>query len=54
MGQEKMSSDVEPGDGSGNQGAALPVSPVEYEQGPLVGGPSECRTSDDWTKKLTN
>ena len=31
------------GDGSGNQGAAalaaLPVSPVEDEQGPLVGGP---------------
>ena len=45
VGQEKMSSDVEPGDGSGNRGggaaasAALPVSPVEDEQGTLVGGP---------------
>ena len=43
VGQEKMSSDVEPGDGSGNRGAAvsaaLPVSPVDEEQGPLVGGP---------------
>ena len=43
VGQEKMSSDVEPGDGSGNRGAAaspaLPVSPVDDEQGPLVGGP---------------
>ena len=43
VGQEKMSSDVEPGDGSGNRGAAalaaFPVSPVEDEQGPLVGGP---------------
>ena len=43
VGQEKMSSDVEPGDGSGNQGvaasAAVPVRPVEYEHGPLVGGP---------------
>ena len=44
VGQEKMSSDVELADGSGNRGggaapAALPVSPVEYEQGPLVGGP---------------
>ena len=43
VGQEKMSSDVEPGDGSGNRGTAasaeLPVSPVEDEQGPLVGGP---------------
>ena len=33
----------EAGDGSGNRGAAalaaLPVSPVEDEQGPLVGGP---------------
>ena len=41
--QEKMSSDVEPGDGSENRGAAasaaLPVSPVADEQGPLVGGP---------------
>ena len=40
VGQEKMSSDVETGDGSGNQGAAasaaLPVSPVEDEQGPVV------------------
>ena len=35
------------------------MSPVEDEQGPLVGGPevrdiysvgTECRTSDDWTK----
>ena len=37
-----MSSDVEPGDGSGNRGAAsaqLPVSPPDDEQGPLVGGP---------------
>ena len=38
-----MSSDVEPGDGSGNRGtaasAALPLSPVADEQGPLVGGP---------------
>ena len=38
-----MSSDVEPGDGSGNRGAAasvaLHVSPVEDEQGQLVGGP---------------
>ena len=43
VGQDNMSSDVEPGDGSGNWGAAalagLPVSPVEDEQGPLVGGP---------------
>ena len=43
VGQERMSSDVEPGDVSGNRGAAasaaLPVSPVEDEQGPLVGGP---------------
>ena len=40
VGQEKMSSDVEPGDESGNRGAAaLPVSLVEDEQGPLVGGP---------------
>ena len=43
VGQEKMSSNVEPGDGSGNRGAAvsaaLPVSPVEDEQDPLVGGP---------------
>ena len=43
VGQEKMSSDVEPGDGSGNRGAAalaaFPVSPVEDEQGPLVSGP---------------
>ena len=43
VGQQKMSSDVEPGDGSGNRGAAasatLPVSPVEDEQGTLVGGP---------------
>ena len=44
VGQEKMSSDVEPGDGSGNQGAvvsaALYVSPVEDEQDTtLVGGP---------------
>ena len=43
VGQEKMSSDEEPGNGSGNQGAAastaLSVSPVEDEQGPLVGGP---------------
>ena len=45
VGQEKMSSDVEPGDGSGNRGggaaasAALPASPVEDEQGPLVSGP---------------
>ena len=43
VGQEKMSSDVEPGDGSVIWGAAtsasLPVSPVEDEQGPLVGGP---------------
>ena len=43
VGQEKMSSDMEPGDGSGNRGAAalvaLPVSPVEEEQGPLVCGP---------------
>ena len=68
VGQEKMSSDVEPGDGSGNRGAAasaaLPVSPVDDEQGPLVGGPEVgdiysvgtdfCRTSDDWTKKWTN
>ena len=42
VGQEKMLSDVEPGDGSGNQGAAasaaLHVSPVEDEQGLLVGG----------------
>ena len=34
---------MEPGDGSGNQGVAdsgaLSVSPVEDEQGPLVGGP---------------
>ena len=35
-----MSSDVEPGDGYVNRGAAaLPVGPVEDEQGPLVGGP---------------
>ena len=68
VGQEKMSSDVEPGDGYGNRGAAasaaLPMSPVNDEQGPLVGGPevgdiysvgtSECRTSDDWTKKWRN
>ena len=37
VGQEKMSSDMEPGDGSRNRGAAasaaLPVSPVEDEQG---------------------
>ena len=43
VGQEKMSSDVEPGDRYGNRGAAasaaLPVSPVEYKQGPMVGGP---------------
>ena len=43
VGQEKMSSDVEPGDGPGNRGAAalaaLRVSPVEDEQGPLIGGP---------------
>ena len=44
VGQEKMSSDVEPGDGSGNPGAvvsaALYVSPVEDEQDTtLVGGP---------------
>ena len=42
IGQEKMSSDVEPGDVSGNQGsaasAALPVSPVDL-QDTLVGGP---------------
>ena len=41
--QEKMSSDVEPGDGSENRGAAasaaLPVSQIADEQGPLVGGP---------------
>ena len=39
------------------------MSPVEDKQGPVVGGPevgyiysvaSECRTSDDWTKKLMN
>ena len=43
VGQEKMSSDVQPGYGSGNRGAAtsttLPVSQVEDEQGPLVSGP---------------
>ena len=43
VGQEKMSSEVEPGNGSGNRvaaaSAALPVSPVEDEQDPLVGGP---------------
>ena len=43
VGQDKMSSDVEPGDGSGNHGAAasaaLPVIPVYDEQDPLVGGP---------------
>ena len=43
VGQEKMLSDVETGNGSGNQGAgasaALYVSPVEDEQGSLVGGP---------------
>ena len=43
VGQEKMLSDVEPGDGSGNRvaaaSAAPPVSPVEDELGPLVGGP---------------
>ena len=43
VGQEKMSSDVEPGDGSGNRvaaaSAALPVIPVEDEQGPQIGGP---------------
>ena len=43
VGQEKMSSDVEPCDGSANQeaadSAALHLSPVEDEQGPLVGGP---------------
>ena len=54
VGQEKMSSDGEPGDGSGNRGAAasatLPVSSVEDEQGPHISA-SECRTSDDWLKK---
>ena len=43
VGQEKMSSDVEPSDGSGNWGAAasaeFPVSPVKYKQGPIVGSP---------------
>ena len=46
VGQEKMSSDVEPGDGSGNRGgggasvlAALHVSPVEDKQGHMFGGP---------------
>ena len=40
VGQEKMSSYVEPGDGSGNRGAAASAAlPVEDEQGPLVGGP---------------
>ena len=38
-----MSSNVEPGDRSGNRvaaaSAALPVSQVEDKQGPLVGGP---------------
>ena len=56
------------GGGGAAAGAALPVSPVDDEQGPLVGGPEvgdiysvgtdfsalECRTSDDWTKKWTN
>ena len=41
--QEKMSSEVEPGAGSGNRGGAasatLSMSPVEDEQVPLVGGP---------------
>ena len=44
VGQDKMSSDVEPGDGSGNQraaaSAALPVSPVEDERGPTGRWPS--------------
>ena len=43
VGQEKMSSYVEPGNGSGNQGtaasAALPLNPVEDKQGPMVCGP---------------
>ena len=65
VGQEKMSSDVEPGDGSGNRGAAasaaFPVSPVEDEQGPLVGGPEVGDIYYVWTdfcfrvsKKWTN
>ena len=68
VGQEKMSSDLEPDDGFGNQGAAASAAlPVEDEQGPLVGGPEvgdiysvgtdvciRMRTSDHWTKKLTN
>ena len=42
--EEKMSSDVEPGAGSGNRwggaaSAALHVSPIEDEQVQLVGGP---------------
>ena len=39
VGQEKMSSDVEPGNRGAAASTALPVSPVEDEQGPLVGGP---------------
>ena len=39
VGQEKMSSDVEPGNWGAAAPAALTVSPVEDEQGPLVGGP---------------
>ena len=41
--QERMSSDVEPGDVYGNKeaaaSAALPVSPVEDKKRPMVGGP---------------
>ena len=43
VGQENMSSDMEPGAGSGGGGvgasAVLPVSPVEDEQVPLLYGP---------------
>ena len=51
--QEKMSSHVECGHGSGNRGAAasatLPVSPMEDEQGPLVGGPEVGDIYSVWT-----